>query len=849
MMKKTSLKVSLHFSRLIMAFFLMLLFHGGASAVQLTPEQLSLVKSLSPAEKASLAKQAGISVSSKGTENHHRPQVASGVKRVPMKPEGTSAIEAQYNRRLTSHAFHEGAGAEDVQNPLGPNRQEQELREVIAKSVGGHVRMVRQTLRQFGYSLFTEGPRDFMPETEIPVPPEYVIGPGDELQIQYYGSRNDSMSLIVDREGMIELPDVGPISLAGLSFMQAKAELSQKIRKSLIGVTASITMGRLRSIRVFVLGDARRPGSYLVSGLSTMTNALFLAGGVSKKGSLRHILLKRDGKTIRDLDLYDFLLRGNSSGDLRLMPGDVIFIPPIGRTVAVAGEAVRPAIYELRGEKTVQDIIRLAGGLMPSADTAHVQVDRLDPSDGRTILDIRLGKKSLSVHNGDLVVVYPRPAEHHHVVTLLGQVKRPGAYGFKQGMRLGDLIHGREDLKKDAFLDYVLIQRTNPKDRTLQVIRAPLASWLERHDPKGNVPLQDEDKVIVLAKSAIQPIESVNIAGEVVSPGTYPLSEGMRVVDLVLAAGGVTDRAYLRDAEVTRYVVANGERRNVQHLRIDLAAALAGDQRSNILLKPDDVVTVRRISNWRSAEHVTISGEVRFPGVYPIEEGERLSSVLERAGGFTDKAYLDAAVFIRETIRRDQQQKLEEMAKQMENEIARLEGQTATLSNPELAAKRQATVARAKEMLAKLQKAKASGRLVIQLRDIEQLKGSEFDVSLRDGDSLYIPQRPSEVLVMGQVYNNTALIYQKHLEVDDYIDRAGGLTRFADEDRIYVVHANGVVEPVRGGWHRTKVRPGDAIVVPENVEQFNLLDSALNWSKVLYQLGTAIASMKVIGIL
>ena len=284
-------------------------------------------------------------------------------------------------------------------------------------------------------------------------------------------------------------------------------------------------------------------------------------------------------------------------------------------------------------------------------------------------------------------------------------------------------------------------------------------------------------------------------------------------------------------------------------MRIDLAAALAGDQRSNILLKPDDVVTVRRISNWRSAEHVTISGEVRFPGVYPIEEGERLSSVLERAGGFTDKAYLDAAVFIRETIRRDQQQKLEEMAKQMENEIARLEGQTATLSNPELVAKRQAAVARAKEMLAKLQKAKASGRLVIQLRDIEQLKGSEFDVSLRDGDSLYIPQRPSEVLVMGQVYNNTALIYQRHLDVDDYIDRAGGLTRFADEDRIYVVHANGVVEPVRGGWHRTKVRPGDAIVVPENVEQFNLLDSAMNWSKVLYQLGTALASMKVIGIL
>jgi len=847
-----------------------------AEAIELSPAQLKMAKQLSAGEKAKLAASVGLQVPAQGSAG-----VATGdqnvplVQPVPVKPEGISALEAQFNSRLagggvSSHAQgvasrgdlggdNKLAGGDELhrlrsdvsQRRLGGNPKDRALRETLEHSVPARIRAVNQHLSQFGYELFAGQPTSFTPVTDIPVPPEYALGPGDELKVQYYGSRSDSLRLIVDREGVIELPEVGSLTVVGMSFVQAKAMLSQKIRESLIGVTASISMGRLRSIRVFVLGDARNPGSYLVSGVSTMSNALFLAGGVSKKGSLRHLQLKRHGTVIRDLDLYEFLLRGNSKNDERLLPGDVVFIPPVGRVIAVSGEVVRPAIYEVKNERTVADLIRLAGGTTPTADLTHIQVDRIESGGDRTRLDVSLknNSKGIRVHNGDVVSVYQIPGLNHHMVSLLGQVKRPGDYGFRKGMKLGDLIRSRDDLLHDAFLDYVLIQRTHNRDRSLTVLRASLKRLLDDHDRSANIALQDEDKVFVLSKSAIEPLDSVHVSGEVVSSGDFPLTAGMRVVDLLLSAGGVTERAYLKVAEITRYQVINGEKREADHIQIDLAAALAGNADANVLLQPFDVLTVRRLSNWRSVESVELSGEVRFPGVYPVEDGEHLSSLLERAGGFTDKAYLEAAVFTRASIRDAQQQKLSEMSRQVETEIARLQSASANLSDPKLMAQRQASIASAKKMLEEMKQAKATGRLVIRIRDVQAMKGKVFDIALHDGDSLYIPKRPDEILVMGQVYNNNAMLYQRQLSVDDYISRAGGFTRLADEDHVYVVHASGIVEPVQGGWHRTRLQPGDAIVVPENPEQFNLLGSALDWSKVLYQFGTALASMKVIGIL
>jgi len=725
-----------------------------AEAIQLTPEQLKMAKQLPSGEKAKLAARVGLQMPQQSAEvvtasNQNVPVVQD----IPMQSEKPSALENQFNNRLSGKGSlnnlqdiysqvissqgnvsgnNKLVGKSGVSSSqgivthrdFGENINDQTLRDVLENSVSSKVRSINQKLSQFGYELFAGQPTSFTPVTDIPVPPEYVLGPGDELKIQYYGSRSDSLRLIVDREGVIELPEVGSLTVVGMSFVQAKAMLSQKIRESLIGVTASISMGRLRSIRIFVLGDARNPGSYLVSGVSTMSNALFLAGGISKKGSLRHLQLKRHGKVIRDLDLYDFLLRGNSKNDARLLPGDVVFIPPIGRVVAVSGEVIRPAIYELKNEHTVADMIHLAGGTSPTADLMHIQVDRIEDQGGRTRLDVNLRKYSqgIRVHNGDLVSVYKVPELNRHVVSLLGQVKRPGVYGFQKGMKLSHLIQSRDDLLHDAFLDYVLIQRTHKADRSLTVLRTSLKQLLDEHDASANITLQDEDKIFVLSKSSIKPLESVNIRGEVVHSGKFPLTKGMHVVDLLLSAGGVTERAYLKLAEITRYQVVGGEKREAKHFQIDLAAALAGNADANVLLKPFDVVTIRRLSNWRSVENVTVSGEVRLPGEYPIEDGEHLSSLLKRAGGFTDKAYLEAAVFTRSSIRESQQQKLDEMTKQVESEIARLEGEAATLSDPKIMAQRQASIASAKNLLEKMKTAKATGRLVIRIKDAKAIE-------------------------------------------------------------------------------------------------------------------------------
>lgn len=712
------------------------------------------------------------------------------------------------------------------------------------------VRGVDNNFSQFGYQLFAGAPNTFSPATDIPVPPEYVLGPGDELQMQFYGSRDDSLNLVVDREGVIELPKVGPLTLAGSSFVNAKALIAEKVRQKMIGVTTSVTMGRLRSIRVFVLGDAEHPGSYLISGLSTMSHALFAAGGVSKKGSLRHIQLKRKGKTVKELDLYDFLLKGNSRGDERLMPGDVIFIPPIGPVIGVAGQANRPAIYELRDEKNVLDVMQIAGGALADADVRHLQIDRLSKDGDRNILDLDLTQPT-AIQNGDILMLFAIPGMRIDTVALLGHVKRPGQYGLSKDMKLSSLIGSVDDLLPGAFLDYALIQRTDPLQRTVTTLRASLEKLLVQHDQQADVLLNSDDQVYVFSKSSIDPLNVVSISGQIVNPGRYPYDRQMRVIDLIFAAGGPTEQSYLKVAELTRYEVIDGKRRESKHFEINLTEALAGDQGANLILQPHDELLVRTISNWRASTRVEVGGEVRYPGAYPVEEGERLSSVLERVGGFTDDAYLRAAVFTRESVRKDQQQQIDEMARRIEAEIANLETTAATLKDEMLRKRQQGSMDAARRVAEQMKSARATGRIVIELADVKKLQGSAFDLALRNGDRLYVPKRPDEVIVIGEVYNQTAFIYRENTLREDYLAMAGGATRSGDADNVYVVRANGMVEAGSTGWFGSvsaKMEPGDVIVVPQRIEQFNVLDTALDWTRATMQLGVSLAAMKTVGV-
>jgi len=438
--------------------------------------------------------------------------------------------------------------------------------------------------------------------------------------------------------------------------------------------------------------------------------------------------------------------------------------------------------------------------------------------------------------------------KYRHVVSIQGEVKKTGEFQLGDGMRLSDLVFAAGGVTRDVLMGDVQIYRTNEQTKNTTLLVTDLSLAMEG-DHEKNIVLQDLDRVVIHSIWEDKKKHRVQVVGEVNTPGDYIFAdEGMRVADLVFAAGGLTEKALRGNAEITRYEVVNGEERVSKHFEVDLENALLGDEYANIKLQPYDMLVVRQVGNWRAAESVKISGEVNFPGVYPVEDGERLSSLIMRAGSFTDKAYLKAAVFTRESIKADQQIQMDKMAAQIEAEVAQQEVGISTIRDQGLYANKVKSLNSAKRVLEQMKHVKATGRLVIELRDIEALKKTEFDMTLRDGDHLHIPKQPDEVLVIGQVYNSIALVYQKGRDVDDYIEAAGGVTRMADEDSVYVVRANGQVDSM-SGWFSSSIHPGDAIIVPEDIEAFYLLDSVLDWSKVLMQVGVGVASMKTIGII
>jgi protein involved in polysaccharide export with SLBB domain len=820
------------------------------SAAGLTADQLRMVEQLSPQDKAALTKQYGLSAQNKGAQpvmETPNPKVVrvdykqnseskpSGIESFVWKRLGI--IQAQDSQAQDSQAQDSQAQGSQAQDPNEPWR---------TWFTGGEVQGQRKPLFQFGYQLFEGSPTTFAPVTEIPVPSEYSIGPGDELRIRYFGKRQDSLQLVVDRTGMIVLPDVGELRLAGLSFSEAKALISEEVRRKIIGVTVSVSMGELRSIRVFVLGDANHPGSYLVSSLSTISNALFVSGGISKQGSMRNITLKRKGRVIAKLDLYDFLLKGNTKSDVVLLPGDVVFVEPLGKTVAVYGEVNRPAIYEVKHENTVAKVLAMAGGLTSHADPILKQIDRINKQGDSVLIDIGQNDKRVAVQAGDIVIIHKAPIVAENEIELMGQVKRPGKYGFVLGMTLKDILPSKDSLLEDAYLEKVLVQEKDKHSGAISVERVDLSALFSNESLDWPA-LSAGDRVYVFKRSLLAPIKLVEASGEFVKPGIYPLGDGMTLTNLIFAAGGVTEKALLGNVEITRFEIVDGDSRESKHFNVDLSKALAGDASANILLQPHDVVTVRQLSNWRASEHVTLAGEVKFPGDYPIEDGERLADLIVRSGGFTDKAYLKAAVFTRESIREEQQKQIDEMISRMETEIAQEEEAIASLHDAQLVKHKQSALLAAKRVLGQMKATKAMGRLVIKLEDIKDLENSEFNLTLRDGDKLDVPKQPDQVMVLGQVYNTTALLYRKKYDLDDYVDAAGGMTRLADDGRVYVVRANGFVERA-GGWGSTRIYPGDVIVVPEQLDQFSLLDSTLDWSRVLMQVGVGLASMKTIGV-
>ncbi len=629
-------------------------------------------------------------------------------------------------------------------------------------------------IRQFGYDLFTAPASTFTPAVSVPVGPGYVVGPGDELKITIWGKVEGLWDVTVDRNGNISMPKIGVISIAGLTFKEMKAVIHQEISRYYTGFEMNVSMGLLRTIRVYVVGNAKRPGAYSVSSLSSLVSALFEAGGPNKTGSMRDIQIKRNGKTLVHFDLYDLLLNGDKSKDIRLMSEDVIFIPPVGPLAGIAGNVKQPAIYELKNETKLLQLIDMAGGLTSIAFKGRVQVQRIDNHESRVLFE-------------------------------------------------GDLL----DMEKTEEKDF---------------------------------PVRDGDLVKVYSVKESHSI--VKLSGAIANEGEYAIMPGAtKIKDVILKAGGIlyysSEQAELSRINITQSGPVT------EFIDINIKKALNDDPAHNIPLQINDYLFIRTIPEWGLYETVTIDGEVKFPGTYTIKKNENLSSLIKRAGGYTDDAYLRGAVFIRERVKVIQRESLLQMADRLERELfsessAKI---STSLSRDELAASKAEAEAK-KKFIETLKEIDVTGRMTIRLAHLRLLKGSEYDIVMEEGDILAIPRKNSVVNVLGAVMSRGSFIYSKEFDHENYIEIAGGFTNNADTGNVYVLKVDGTAMRLSNGyfnWNMSKARwdvegfgeikeiePGDAIVVPEKFAHIAWLRQIKDITQILYQV--AIATSVVINI-
>ena len=788
-----------------------------------------------------------------------------------------------------------------------------------------------QPLERFGLDIFSNAPSTFTPTTDIAIPESYVLGVGDQLSIQIYGKENAEYVLPISREGNVLIPNVGPIKVVGLGFAEMKSFLTERVQQRIIGVNVVVSLAELRSMRVFILGEAYKPGPYTLSSLSSVTHAIFAAGGVSDIGSLRNIEVKRAGKIVQTVDLYDLLIRGDSSSDILLQSGDVVFIPTQSKSVSILGEVRRPAIYELKTGEDFNSIIEMSGGLLPSAYPQSTLIERYNEQSLRSIVNVDLTNKKArkqQLKNGDYIRVLKSSGMYEQSITVIGAVSRPGKYQWRQGLKITDLLPNlNSHILPYADLSYGLVVRQKDKARNIEILQFNLAEALNstQVDSSNNLVLAPNDKILIFsnvakhidenvsldelaftqkqifakerqqakkshkeksfwqkygdgssagsinvdeddqAQSLVnqslvqitnaaldeevdirdmalfsryrllapvlrklrqqgasgQPIQLIEVDGQVKFPGIYPLAKNAKVSDLVMAAGGVKESAYLVRAEVTRNKLTVDGATKIS-LNVDLASALKGDKQFNIALQSKDRLNVHKIPSWSENHVVELRGEFVFPGKYTIRRGETLADLITKAGGLTQYAHPDASVFTRKKLKELEQQNLVKLASDLRVEMASKslteKGTSASYDD-------------AQKLLADITKLEPVGRLVINLPHL--IAANNDEVLLEDGDVLYVPTMKNSVNVIGQVQVGSSHLYDGTMSAEDYIAQSGGIKKRADAERIYVISASGRIKMVEesnwfAGKADTQLKPGDTIVVPLDSEYMSDLTLVVN---------------------
>ena len=659
-----------------------------------------------------------------------------------------------------------------------------------------------QPLPIYGASLFDNVPSTFAPADHIPVTADYVIGPGDELMIRAWGQIDLDVHARVDRNGNIFLPKVGSMNVSGLRYAQIEDFMKSHIGRIYQNFDLNITMGQLRSIDIYVVGQVTRPGRYTVSSLSTLTNAIFASGGPSPHGSMRDAQLKRGGKVVTTFDLYDLLLRGDKSKDVVLQPEDVIYVAATGPQVALGGQVNVPAVYELKTETKLSDAIWLAGGLNNTAYGGKVYIEHIVDHRLHSVEEVPLDASGLShpLADGDIVNFTPISPKFENSVTLRGNVAQPGRYPWHQGTRISDLIPNRE----------FLITREYWKQQNALV--------LESETTGGHV------------KGTVGTVNSVKRNAPEID-WDYAVVQRMSKEDL-----------------------------STELIPFNLGKAILGqDAASNVTLQSGDIITIfsqadLKVPEGQQTKLIRLEGEFGSAGVYRVMPGENLREVVEKAGGITPSAYLYASQFTRESARMEQQARLDLLIAQAERNVATSAAKRAqSAQTAQEVSAANATLEAERVTLEKLRQLRAEGRIVLNIHPDDHTVGSIPDIPLEDGDQFYVPPRPIAVNVVGDVYNPGSFIQQPGKTVTAYLRNAGGPTRDADAGRIFVVRANGSVVSKDtsskfwgGGFQSMVMMPGDTVVVPPETDKGAGLRAFKDWSQILFNFGLAAAAINVL---
>jgi polysaccharide export outer membrane protein len=801
------------------------------------------------------------------------------------------------------------------------------------------------TPHRFGSEVFENGTRDpQMIPMDLPVGPDYVVGPGDGLSIDLWGGVSQRIFRTVDREGRVSLPEAGPVLVSGKSLADVQQNLQQILRTQFRDVSAEVSLARLRTIRIYEVGEVANPGAYDISSLSTPLNALFAAGGPTQKGSLRLVKHYRDGQLVQVVDLYDLLLRGVNTNLGRLDNGDTILVPPIGPQITVEGMVRRPAIYELHDEHDLAAVLELAGGLLPAAALSHIEVQRLVAHEKQTMLtvdiptggesaDLTAKLKGFKVQDGDRVRVFPIAPYNQDAIYLDGHVLRPGRYAYRDNMRVTDVVASYKDLLPEPAGRYAEIIRlnapdfhpsvesfdlsealANPSDApllkpmdTIRIyskfdfenpptvsvwgdVRQPgtyrtsgqirlvdavqLAGGLgpdaQREDaqvfrylsdgkfkifsvdlsqaisgdPTNDIKLQPRDRVLIHKNPDAANPATVYVQGDVARPGRYPLTTNMTVGDLIRVGGGLKPSADTTFADLTHFEYSDQKSLEGQHEVVSITTALSKNPDSPVSMHNGDVLTIRELPGWSDlGASITVKGEVTSPGTYGIRPGERLSSILERAGGFQSDAYPYGAILRRVQVRELEARDQDSMIMRVKDEQSQL--QLLPDTDPDKKKAKDQALEQWQIALEQLSSNPPSGRVAIRISpDFHRWKGTVADVQVRAGDVIEIPKTPSYVMVTGQVFNPTAVSYRPGKSAQWYLGQSGGPTQLANKKAIFVVRADGsVIGASQGLWSgeslTAELRPGDTVVVPEKA-----IGGGVQWQTVFLaaQVASSIAS-------